>query len=186
MGTGCGSVEMAIVVPVLVLMVFGMLEFGIAFKDKLDMSHAVNQATRNATVLGTDDYADIEILRALDAGLKGDLGSIVHVDIFLAAVDGTPVDTKWDRYTPDGSACGWSPCPDPALGTAVYGSPAGYKPCERDITLDSGGVDTIGVQVLYTHTWVTGVLGLPAQTWHETARARMEPELFGSGGASCP
>ena len=52
---GAVAVEMAIVVPVLVLMVFGMLEFGIAFKDKLDMSHSVNQATRNATVLGTDD-----------------------------------------------------------------------------------------------------------------------------------
>ena len=183
---GAVAVEMAIVVPVLVLMVFGMLEFGIAFKDKLDMSHAVNQATRNATVLGTDDYADIEILRALDAGLKGDLGSVVHVDIFLAAVDGSPVDTKWDRYVPDGGACGWSPCPDPDLGPAVYGSPAGYKPCERDITLDSDGVHTIGVQVQYTHTWITGVLGLGPQTWHETARARMEPDLFGSGGASCP
>ena len=134
---GAVAVEMAIVVPVLVLMVFGMLEFGIAFKDKLDMSHAVNQATRNATVLGTDDYADIEILNALYAGLKGDLGAIVHVDIFLAAVDGTPVDTKWDRSTPDGGACGWNPYPDPNLGPAVYARPPGYKPCHRALALDA-------------------------------------------------
>ena len=51
---GAAAVEMAIVVPVLVLLAFGMLEFGLAFKNKLDMSHAVNQSTRNATVLGTD------------------------------------------------------------------------------------------------------------------------------------
>ena len=180
---GAVAVEMAIVVPVLVLLVFGMLEFGLAFTDKLAMSHAVNQATRHATVLGTDDYADIEVLDALEAGLSGRLGAIVHVDIFKANATGTPL--VWDRYQPDGSGCGWNPCPDPGMGGPVYGNPADYPPCGRDITL-GGGVDTIGVRVMYTHTWITGVLGLPAQTWHETARARMEPDLFGSGGASCP
>ena len=38
-------VEMAIVVPVLILLVFGLLEFGLAFKDRLTMAHAVSQAT---------------------------------------------------------------------------------------------------------------------------------------------
>ena len=180
---GAVAVEMAIIVPVLVLLAFGMLEFGLAFKTRLDMSHAVNQATRNATVLGTDDYADIEILRALDAGLSGDLGAITHVDIFKGNTDGSPL--LWDRYTPDAGACGWVPCPDPDLGPAVYGTPNDYKPCERDITLDGDGVDTVGVQVQYTHTWVTGVLGLPAQTWNETARARLEPDLSGTGGTPC-
>jgi len=183
---GAVAVEMAIVVPVLVLMAFGMLEFGLAFKDKLDMSQAVNQATRNATVLGTDDYADIEILNALEAGLKGDLGSVVYVDIFLSDANGDPVSGKFDRYDPDPGACGWNPCPDPDLGTPVYGTPTGYKPCLRDITLDSDGVDTIGVQVKYTHTWVTGVLGMDPQVWSETARARMEPDLFGSAPPTCP
>jgi hypothetical protein len=182
---GAVAVEMAIVVPVLVLMAFGMLEFGLAFNKKLDMSHSVNQATRNATVLGTDDYADIEILNALEAGLKGDLSTVIHVDIFLADSNGDPVSGKWDRYEPDPGSCGWDPCPDPDEGTPVYGTPSGYKPCQRDITLDGDGVDTIGVQVQFTHNWVTGVLGLPDQTWHETARARMEPDLFGTGLNPC-
>ena len=34
---GAVVVEMAIVVPVLVLLAFGMLEFGLAFKTRLDM-----------------------------------------------------------------------------------------------------------------------------------------------------
>lgn len=180
---GAVAVEMAIVVPVLVLLAFGMLEFGLAFKTKLGMSHAVNQSTRNATVLGTDDYADIEILNALEAGLNGDLTNISHVDIFEADTDGTPL--TWDRYQPDGTTCGWDPCPDPDEGTPVYGSPANYEPCSRDITLDADGVDTIGVQVEYTHNWITGVLGMSPQTWHETARARMEPDLFGTA-TGCP
>lgn len=181
---GAVAVEMAIVVPVLVLLGFGMLEFGLAFKAKLDMSHAVNQATRNATVLGTDDYADIEILRALEAGVSGDLAVVSHVDIFEADTDGTPL--NWDRYVPDAGACGWVPCPDPDLGAPTYGIPDDFKPCDRDITLDGDGVDTIGVQVEYTHTWVTGVLGMDPQVWHETARARMEPDLFGSTPPVCP
>ncbi len=182
---GAVAVEMAIVVPVLVLLAFGMLEFGLAFTNKLAMSHAVNQATRHATVLGTDDYADIEILNALDAGLSGNVRAIVHVDIFKANASGTPL--VWDRYTPnDGTACGWDPCPDPGLGPPIYGSPSDYEPCSRDIKIGDGKVDTIGVQVAYTHTWITGVLGLPPQTWHETARARLEPDIFGTGGPSCP
>lgn len=182
---GAAAVEMAIVVPVLVLMAFGMLEFGLAFKQKLTYSHAVNQATRNATVMGTDEYADIEILNALEAGLNGNLTKIVHVDIFQADSNGDPVSGVYDRYEPDAGSCGWSPCPDPDEGTPTYGSPEGYEPCGRDIILDSGGVDTIGVQVQYTHSWITGVLGIPDQTWHETARARMEPDLFGTS-SGCP
>lgn len=183
---GAAAVEMAIVVPVLVLLAFGMLEFGIAFKLKLTYSHAVNQATRNATVMGTDDYADIEILNSLEAGLGGDLSKVDHVDIFQADTDGSIITGKYDRYQPDASSCGWDPCPDPDEGTPTYGSPEGFEPCSRDIILDSGGVDTIGVQVQYQHSWITGVLGIPDQTWHETARARMEPDLFGSSSSGCP
>ena len=56
---GAVMVEMAIVVPIFILLVFGMLEFGLAFKNKLTMAHATNQATRRATVLGSDAAADI-------------------------------------------------------------------------------------------------------------------------------
>jgi TadE-like protein len=182
---GAAAVEMAIVVPVLVLLAFGMLEFGLAFKSKLDMAHAVNQATRNASVLGTDEYADIEILNALEAGLDGDLSNIVHVDIFQADADGAYVPGSYDRYVTDPGSCGWDPCPDPDEGSPTYGNPAGYEPCDRDIVLDADGVHTIGVQVEYTHSWITGVLGLSDPTWHETARARMEPDLVGAG-SSCP
>ncbi len=187
---GAAAVEMAIVVPVLVLMAFGMLEFGLAFKTKLAMSHAVNQATRNATVMGADDYADIEILNALKAGLSDDLSNIGRVDIFHADSNGDPISGDYNRYFVDPVSipgCDWDPCPDPDLVSPVtYGSPDDYPPCERDIVLDGDGVHTIGVQVQYQHTWITGVLGLSDPTWYETARARLEPDLYGAGSASCP
>lgn len=179
---GAVAVEMAVITPVLALLAFGMLELGLAFTTKLAMSQAVNQATRQATVMGTDEYADLEILSALDAGLSGEVGSIMHVDIFKASPDGTPL--AWDRYQPAGGGCGWSPCPNPVPGPASYGTPDDYKPCSRDVSLGDG-VDTIGVQVQYVHGWITGVLGIPDQTWHETARARLEPQSLGTAASPC-
>ena len=172
---------MAIVVPVLILLAFGMLEFGLALKSKLTISQAVSQATRQATVLGTDDFADVEILDTLEAGLSGELGTVEHVDIFKGNLSGNPL--VWDRYKRDGSLCGWDPCPNPGAG--VFGDPAGYKPCERDNRIGDGKVDIIGVQVAYTHTWISGVFGLPTQIWHETARGRLEPDVKGLGAPSC-
>lgn len=176
---GAVAVEMAIVVPILVLLVFGMLEFGLAFKNKLTMAHAVNRATRNATVLGTEPVSDYEILQAFEKGLSSAVAkdAVLYVDIFRSP------DGAKDRYVPTDDDCGWSPCPDPD-NFSGYGSPSEYPPCSRDTGLDEG-VDTIGVQVSYTHTWVTGVLGLSPSNWHETALGRMEPNFFGSGGAGC-
>jgi len=180
---GAVAVEMAIVVPVLVLLVFGALELGLAFDEKLQMANAVNQATRNASVLGVDDYADIQALDSLSAGLNGNVGNIVEVHIFKADADGDRGIS--DRYVPDASSCEWDPCPDPDEGTPTYGSPSDYKPCLRDIGI-GGGLDTVGVEVIYTHSWITGVLGIGTQTWHETARARLEPDLFGTAPVGCP
>ena len=187
---GAVLVEMAIVVPIFIVLVFGMLEFGLAFKDKLTMEHAVNQGSRRATVLGQDATADIEILTAFEDGLVGaaSIDVVVWVDIFKTNADGSK--GVYDRYVPDadGIPCDWDPCPDPAIVSPVtYGSPADYPPCGRDVALEPGdGVDTIGVEVEYTHDWVTGVLGFSTQTWHETAHARMEPDLFGADSGSCP
>ena len=179
---GAVAVEMAVVVPVLALLAFGVLEFGLVFDHKLQMANAVNQATRNASVLGVDDYADIQALDALSAGLGGDVGSIDEVHIFKADADGNRGIS--DRYVPDASSCEWDPCPDPDEGTPTYGDPANYKPCIRDIVL-GGGVDTVGVEVTYRHYWITGVLGTGAQIWHETARARLEPDLLGTAPVGC-
>ena len=183
---GAVVVEMAVILPVLILLVFGMLEFGLAFKDKLSMAHAVNQATRNATVLGTDPRSDHSVLQAFEAGLSGatSIDTVIWVDVFKAGGDGAPA--IWDRYTPDASICGWNPCPDPDPTVfSGYGLPSDYPPCSRDTGLE-GGIDTIGVRVQYTHNWVTGVLGMSPQTWSETARGRIEPDVFGDGGAGCP
>ncbi len=186
---GAAMVEMAIVVPIFIFLVFGLLEFGLAFKDKLTMTHAVTQATRAATVNGNHDLADKEILEAFEDGLVGaaSMSVVESVDIYLVNADGSK--GIYDRYTvdSDGVPCSFEPCPDPAIyDPVVYGSPDDYPPCSRDVALEAGdGVDTVGVEVTYTHNWVTGVLGFSTVTWHETAQAKLEPDTFGADISAC-
>lgn len=185
---GAVMVEMAIVVPIFILLIFGMLEFGLAFKDKLAMSHAAGRAARVAAVQGNEDAADYEILKGFSSGLSAaaSVDAVVHIDIFKADVNGEPIPGAWDRYQPADDACGWNPCPATDPGPPEYGIPAGYRPCDRDTAFDpDDGVDTIGIRVTYTHGWVSGVLGFSESTWVETTRARMEPVIFGTEDPSC-
>ena len=133
------------------------------------------------STLGTAPNADIEILRSVEAGLTGAAaaGDIVYVRIYQAAADGSQL--AYNQYGFDGStACHWSPCPDPGSGTPTYGSPANWPPESRDVILDDDGLQTLGVEIRYTHTWVTGILGYGPSTWSETAHVRLEPDVFGA------
>ena len=198
---GAALVEMALVTPLLVLLVFGIVEFGLAFRDRLTVSNASQSAGRVAAALGNSDDADYAVLQAVEQSLgilPGSGGSIIkHVQIWRSNTSGQPVTScatagsggsncNWYIYDPS-STCGWSPCPDPdATGGPSYGG--GFTPDIRDVTLDSDGLDVVGVTVLFSHDWVTGVLPIsdvvctPTGTncWSDSALFRLEPLNFGS------
>lgn len=198
---GAALVEMAIVLPLLVLLVFGILEFGMAFRDRLTVANGTQSAGRVAAALGTQDDADIATLRAVEQSLgllPNSGGAIIkHVQIWRSNGSGSPAAAcggvgaggsacNWYEYDPD-LTCNWNPCPDPDNGTpAVYGG--GFIPTSRDVTLDSDGLDIVGVTVLFAHDWVTGVLPIPdlvctpmgANCWADSALFRLEPQNFGT------
>lgn len=179
---GAAMVEFAIVVPLIVMLVFGALEFGLAFKARLSYSHAVAGAARIGSVVGTDDEADFAILQAVEAGLSGavDPSSIDQVVIYKANADGSmSLSRNYYSYNPV-TACKWDPCPDPDNFVA-YGSPGNWPPSARVTTLIPQP-DVIGVQIQFTHEWVTNVLPMmssPAH-WADDARMRMEPDVYGT------
>ncbi|MCL5291695.1 MAG: pilus assembly protein [Actinobacteria bacterium] len=47
---GASSVEFAIIVPVLILILFGIFEFGLAYRDYLAITHAAREGARLAAV----------------------------------------------------------------------------------------------------------------------------------------
>ncbi len=177
---------MAFVLPVLFILIFGALEFGLVFKERLTISSAAASAGRTGATMGTRAEADIRILEALEAGLydQVDVGIIVQVDIFKAdeatgAKIGTYATTNSYLFDPTDPLCKWNPCPDPAHGSFAYGG--GWDPANRDTELDpgGGGLDVLGVEVTYHHTPVTNILTYLDRDFTERALVRLEPDVFG-------
>jgi len=181
---GATLVEMAFVLPVLMLLIFGSVEFGLAFKERLTVASAANSATRTGATMGTRAEADIRILEALEVGLydQVDPSIIVKVDIFKAD-DVTGAKTSdVNSYTYDGTdpLCKWNPCPDPAIPGYSYGG--SWVPSSRDTTLEpsGGGLDVLGVEVTYHHSPVTNILPYLERDFVERALVRLEPDVFGT------
>lgn len=183
---GAAMIEMAMVLPLLVLLVFGIVEYGLLFKEKLTIASAANSAARTGATMGTREEADFRILRALEAGLydQVDATVLISVDIFMAdeitgAKDAFDVNTyTFTNVLP----CRWSPCPDPSQGGGPdYGGP--WTPDLRDTELDAsgGGIDVLGVEVTYHHDDITGLIPGVDRDLTERALIRLEPDVFGSG-----
>jgi len=54
---GAAAVEFAIVLPILIMLVFGIVEFGIAYNNWISLTHAARHGARIAAV---EDYESIE------------------------------------------------------------------------------------------------------------------------------
>jgi Flp pilus assembly protein TadG len=66
---GAALVEMAILLPLLIVLVFGIIEYGLLFKEKLTIAAAATSSARTGATMGTRAEADFAILQALEAGL---------------------------------------------------------------------------------------------------------------------
>jgi hypothetical protein len=194
---GATMVEMAIVTPLLLLLVFGILEFGLVFRDRLAIANGTQSAGRVAAILGNRIGSDMAVLEAIEQGLgiTDATGSAVrHVQIWKSNGRGQPASAcripgaggsncNWYTYDSDDLICKWDPCPDPAVNPIPYGG--GYLPENRNVTY--GTSDVIGVTVLFSHYWVVGILPLSditctangADCWSDTAVFRIEPQNFG-------
>ena len=191
---GAAMVEFALVAMLLLTLVFGIVEFGLAFRNRLTISNATQSAARVGSALGFDDTSDLQVLLSLEQSLSNlpnqGRDVIRHVDIYLANPKGDPVvpcgatgSAACNRYfwKPGGSSCDWQPCPDPDDGYAGWT----WAPSSRDVALP--GLDVMGVKVTFAHQWATQFLPLPdvscdgsagTTCWADTAIMRLEPQVF--------
>jgi len=192
---GASLVEFTIVSTLLFMLVFGIVEFGLAFRDRLTVSNATQGAVRVGSALASSDESDFEVLRALEQSLStlpnSGLGIVRHVDIYLANGSGNPSSgcpgSGCNRYAYQPGAtptCDWNPCPDPSAPS--YGG--SWLPDGRDDELPD--LDVMGVRLTFAHDWITGgLVPLPnvrcdgsagANCWADTAIMRVEPQVFGT------
>lgn len=181
---GATLVEAAFVYALLFLALFAIVEFGLAFKDWLSVSHAAREGARAGATYGDDPTADIQILRDVERTLApAGIANGMNVRVFNAESPGFEEDYT---YTPGSDCsdnspgstlvgcCDWTPCPEPFRDT--YSVP-GWDPASRDV--EAPDLDRIGVEVQFTHQWLTNYF-VPSSDFTTATDFQIEPQVFSS------
>jgi hypothetical protein len=201
---GTAIIESAFVLPLLLLLVFGIFEFGLLFRSYLSSGDAIGDASRIGAIVGPDrlyladddafvggDYAIISALREGTASIDAD--DIERVVVFRANAPGlgsalsqVPHACKTASGSLSGLACNVYPAEEAFYqaqeGNASYfdcidgdGTRAcGWPPSERNDGPEATDIDYLGVYVKYQHEWVTGIFGSNI-TIEQATIVRLEP-----------
>ena len=172
---GAALVEFAVVAILLFTILFGIIEFGLAFRDWLSVTSATREGARVASAAGNDPDADCAILNAATGPLLavgGDTSDTFRLYIYQA--------TDTGDFSPANPFQQYKPADDMTLSPVdcndswelVSGS---YAPATRGVTFDD--LDTIGVRIEFTHDWVTGFFPFDGD-WTDDAVMRIEPKSF--------
>lgn len=192
---GSAIVEAAFVTPVFLLLLFGILEYGLLFRNSLTTTNASQEAARAASIGGRSLEADFITLETLEFGIAAmGLDQLNYVVVFNA----NTVAPGLGSEIPDGHPCHTGSqdgvCNRYEAADFVHeledagGDPTGYFRCTTSgLNLDGAWCpqtrrsglgddsDLVGVYVNTTHTYLTGFFGT-SQTLDATTVIRVEPD----------
>jgi len=173
---GATLAEAAILTPLLVVLLFGVLEFGGAFRDYLTLNNTVTAAARQASIQGDDPEADYQIVQQVARSSAAFPASEIDLIVVYhpASPDAPPpAACLAGTSVPDGGVDATGACnvyTADALGwagsSAHWGCGAGsadgaWCPTDRKTALSgpNGPPDDLGVYVRITHPYLTGLFG---------------------------
>ncbi|MDY7100571.1 MAG: TadE family protein [Actinomycetota bacterium] len=166
------AVEAAIITPLIVLLFFGILEFGLLFRSTLTFSNAVRSGVRTAVALPRVDGYEISTAQAVAAALDG-IGddSVDTLTVYRADPDsGEPVTGDFDTCSTDCWRFDWNPATREFVPIAGTGWPAS----EQAACGSEEDTDFLGVHIKGKYSFVTGFFGVD-QTLTERSIMRLEP-----------
>ena len=160
---GQATLEMALILPVLLLIVLGTLEFGFVMDHKLTLQYASREAARVGAALATGGGSpgcltvDNEIIAAAQRILESsdsniEIANVVDIRIFRSDIGPGP-DGREDIGNDPVNVWHYNPGNGPTvdgvpLDFQVFGS-VGWNACSR---INTGATpDVIGVSVRYTY-----------------------------------
>lgn len=182
-------VEAGIITPVLLLFVFGIFEFGFAFRDYLAAANSTRDGVREASVGGNVADADYRMLRAIErASAALPDNTIERIVVFRASgpegeipgacktttAAATLTANDCNLYLPDdfsldetefGCDPSFNPTPDPDRH---------WCPTDRVVSVGSG-LDYVGVYMRVRHDYITGLFG-SSITFEDTSILKVEPQ----------
>jgi Flp pilus assembly protein TadG len=168
---GQSLVEFALVMPVFVLLLMGVLEFGFMYNNLLTVQFAARQGVSAAAQAGAVDGADCSILNAIEGALSVPVNAsqIDRVEIFLSDTAGDPITGAINTYSRGGtlSCTGTDDQPYTLVGSE------GYTQTDRKDSL-AAGLDIVGVRIHYDYHALTPVGG--GRTWDLTDAATLRTE----------
>jgi hypothetical protein len=171
--TGQSIVEFALTLPIFVLLLMGVLEFGFLYNSILTVQYASRQGVSAAAQVGGEDGADCSILKAVEGALSTpiDKTRITVVEVFQSDADGAAIPGRVNTYVRTGTleCLGSVDQPYTLVGAE------GYPQIERRDSL-AEGLDVIGVHIGYTYLGVTPVG--TGRVWEvsDGATLRVEPK----------
>ena len=170
---GQGLVEFALVIPIFVTLLMGVIEFGFLYNNLLTVQYAARQGVSAAAQAGGVDGADCSILNAVEHALTPPINHqrVEFVDIFRSDAAGDVVPGVVNHYVRTGTL----DCPGTGTQPYTLVGPEGYPQIGRHDALVEG-LDVIGVRVGYQYVGMTPVAF--GRTWDlaDGATLRMEPK----------
>ena len=166
---GQSLVEFTMLVPLFLLILFGMVEFGFVFTHNLTLEYATREGARTGAALAngggnttTCAVIDPQIVAAVERVLKSpgspiDISRVSQIQIWKAATPGgTPITGAVNTWTYTGTATG--PTIDGQQLDFTQQSQQ-WAPCTRD---NGSSPDSVGVSLVYTYRLVTPLSGIAA------------------------
>ena len=183
---GQSLVEFALIFPIFILLLIGLIEFAVVFSIILNVNYASRDAALMAAEVGDASGADCLILQRLDSALNGATSHDQILSIRVIWADANGNELAADVYTEGGStSCVLG---DGSTLSVPYTAGAQNYPESARCTIVAGcggthpGLDTIGVTIEYHHDWITplpNLVSVPATglTFTRSNTMRMEPVL---------
>lgn len=181
---GQSLVEFALVLPVLMMTILGLVEFAFAFNSRDSVFFASRDASMLAAEGGNIAGTDCVVLDRVERDIVSPARPVrvQTVKIFRSDKNGIELNNEENLYTRGGTT------------TCVYGNGTSlavpytlttnqYPEANRcDVLAGCGGThttpDNIGVTVNYQHSWVSSVakISLSGLTFNLTSATRIEPQ----------
>jgi hypothetical protein len=156
--------------PLLVLLLFGIIEWGLAFKTTLTVSSATRSGARTGSAMPRQADYETAVRQAVESSLGALSGNAEPMELWVykagsngfpegfSSFSGCPATSCW-KFTWDG---------DEFVAQPGYGWPA----TSQDAC--AGGADELGVYVKVRHNFVSGMLGESRVLTDKTVM-RLEP-----------
>jgi Flp pilus assembly protein TadG len=183
---GQAIVEVALILPLLVFLIVGTIEFSLLLNARNTVSFASRDGSMLAAEGGSRAGTDCVVLQAVERDLVAPASAIkvTQIKVYWSDQNGDEIGSNHNLYTRGGSTTcdygdGTSITVPYSLTTASY-----IEDIRCDVLAGCGGshtsLDTVGVEITYVHLWLTSfgrITGGTGLTFNVSNTTRIEPQL---------